>query len=703
MVAAVVVGVGLFTVPGARAATTVTQPAVPAAALASELRTSPLAERIGAPALWARGATGAGIVIGVLDSGVLASHVELRGRVLAGYDAATGGLDTGDATGHGTHVAALLAGARDGRGIAGVAPDAWLLPVRVLGGQGATDAVLSGGIRWAASRAAILNLSLASPGPIARDAIRDAVADGRLVVIAAGNRGAANPDWPARFARESWANGPAVRGAMIAVGAVDANNVIAASSNRAGDTAAWFLVAPGVNVTSAAASGDADYARLSGTSMAAPAVSGAAALLQSLWPRLTANEVASLLLVTARDLGARGTDPVYGRGLLDVEAALKPVGTLMTQGTNGTVSLAASALRLTPATVGLGQAMQRAGLEVVALDAYRRDFTADLGSRVTAPLPQQVNRAFDAMDRRLARTEQSMPGGVRLTMQPGDAFALSGRDAFGEFAFGAGAQAREWFGLAAGRDVAALANPFAALAPRGALMARAVSVSDTTFKAGLLGGSTTESSGLGWTQVEATTTLIEASHRVSDALAVSATWSRSVEQGAWLGAVGTGAFAAEGVVRTDAVQVGAAWTVVPGQVLAATWALGRTPAHRAGGVLERVSASTSDAASVAWLHTGAFVTNDTVSMSVSQPMRTRSGEAQAVLQVGVDADGAPGTASRSIGLAPSGRERVVEFAWQAPLSRVSAIGTALAVRMQPNHDAAAGVDTLVAVRYRRVY
>ena len=185
----------------------------------------------------------AGPTVGLIDTGVRTSHVDLRGIVQSGYNAIDGSTDTRDLVGHGTHVAGTLAIN------AGIGSSLTILPVQIFSNAGgATDASLSAGLNWASSRAGILNLSLSAGAPVAGAAIRDAVAKGALVVVAAGNRGASQPDWPARFAVQSWANGAQARGAVIAVGAVDANNRIADFSNRAGDTAQWFLVAPGVEV-----------------------------------------------------------------------------------------------------------------------------------------------------------------------------------------------------------------------------------------------------------------------------------------------------------------------------------------------------------------------------------------------------------------------------------------------------------------------
>jgi hypothetical protein len=95
--------------------------------------------------------------------------------------------------------------------------------------------------------------------------------------------------------------------------------------------------------------------------------------------------------------------------------------------------------------------------------------------------------------------------------------------------------------------------------------------------------------------------------------------------------------------------------------------------------------------------------DDALSLSVSQPMRTRSGDARAVVQTGLDADGSALLGTTAYSLVPDGRERIAEIGWRAPLGRASSIGAAVARRWQPNHDARAEADTLVALRYRLVF
>src|SRR5207249_2159422 len=161
--------------------------------------------------------------------------------------------------------------------------------------------------------------------------------------------------------------------------AVDANNNIASFSNRAGDTAAWFLVAPGVRVASTYLNNQ--YAYMSGTSVSTPIVSGAAALIKQLWPTLRADQVANILFITATDLGAPGIDAVYGRGLLNVEKALQPVGTVTTSTWNGkTIKVLDTAAKPSAATSKLWSLAASGALQVVGLDDFKRDFKVDLGA-----------------------------------------------------------------------------------------------------------------------------------------------------------------------------------------------------------------------------------------------------------------------------------------------------------------------------------
>ena len=272
---------------------------------------------VNAPAAWAT-ATGTGVVVAVVDSGS-GPHPDLDANLLPGSDLRTGsgGLDGSDigAIGHGTHVAGTIAAvAGNGIGIAGVAPGAKILPLRILGPEGAgTTRDLAIAIAAAvAAGARIVNLSLGSlnEDPRVTSAIADATARNVLVVAAAGNDGpSGSPKWPA-FSDLS-----------LAVTALDRDGNPAASGQRG---AYIDIGAPGVAILSTVpvALRGREYEAQSGSSMAAAFVSGTAAILVSIKPDLAVQELREILLATARDVGAPGRDDATGFGMVDAAAAV---------------------------------------------------------------------------------------------------------------------------------------------------------------------------------------------------------------------------------------------------------------------------------------------------------------------------------------------------------------------------------------------
>jgi subtilisin family serine protease len=263
------------------------------------------------------------VTVAVVDTGVDAAHEDLAGVVLPGWDAIAGapGADT-DVYGHGTHVAGTIAAlAGNGLGGSGAAAGVRILPVRVLDDEGqGWSSTIADGIRWAADHgASVINLSLGGTTP---SAVYDAAVDyavnvrGAVVVASAGNDyQSGNPtEYPA-----------AVAGA-IAVGASTA------SGNRASfsSTGPWLaLSAPGTSILAPCPAGDgicdgsvSGYARLSGTSMAAPFVSAAAALVRAARPDASPALVRAWLTSTATDAGAPGRDDEFGAGILDPSRAM---------------------------------------------------------------------------------------------------------------------------------------------------------------------------------------------------------------------------------------------------------------------------------------------------------------------------------------------------------------------------------------------
>jgi serine protease len=259
--------------------------------------------------------TGAGVTVAVLDTGVSASHPDLAGQVLTGYNAFTGTTGTSsDVHGHGTHVSGTIAAiAGNGIGVAGVAPNVKILPVKVLQDDGGgTSTSAAQGIVWAADHGAqVISMSLGGGYSQSYDnAIAYARSKNVVVVASAGN--SRQQGSPVMY--------PGASPGAIAVAATDSSDTVAYFSNAGSYV---DVAAPGVNILSTVP-GDS-YGYKSGTSMAAPHVSALAALLLGKNPALTPDQVEQAMESTAKDLGATGRDNDYGYGRVDAVAALNAV------------------------------------------------------------------------------------------------------------------------------------------------------------------------------------------------------------------------------------------------------------------------------------------------------------------------------------------------------------------------------------------
>ena len=264
---------------------------------------------VSAPAAWDT-TVGTGTTIAIVDTGIDISHPDLSDRIVAGYNTLTDSSDAMDDNGHGTHMAGIAAatGFND-LGIIGVAPNAWLMPIKSLDSTGAgTYADIAQGIVYATDHGAqVINLSLggAVDSSTLSTAVTYALDHGVVLVAAAGNDGFSVRAYPAAY--------PGV----IAVAATDIGDSAATFSNYG----SWIsLAAPGVGILTTDISGG--YSDSTGTSPASPFVAGAAALVLSLNPQLQPQEVAAILDLASDDLGAPGVDPHFGWGRLNVERAV---------------------------------------------------------------------------------------------------------------------------------------------------------------------------------------------------------------------------------------------------------------------------------------------------------------------------------------------------------------------------------------------
>jgi subtilisin family serine protease len=321
--------------------------------------------QIGAPAAWQAGYTGAGTTIAVVDSGIDATHPDLAGRVSEAVNFTA--TPDGDQFGHGTHVASIAAA---------VAPDARIVDAKACTPGSCTEAQIVAAMAWAAPRAQVVNMSLSGPDFPEIDPVEAAVnelsaAHGTLFVASAGNGG------PVRS--------PATADAALGVGAVDRTDAVAGFSSygpRISDLAIKpDLAAPGVDIVAAQAAGTEmgqptgdGHVAASGTSMSAPHVAGAVAVLRQRHPDWTGERLKAALMGSAEPVGE-----VFqtGAGRVDVARAV-------------TQDVTAS-----PPSVSFGLAMWPHEDDQVSSQkvTYRNDGPAEVVLDVAAPAPFTVTPA----------------------------------------------------------------------------------------------------------------------------------------------------------------------------------------------------------------------------------------------------------------------------------------------------------------------
>lgn len=290
------------------------------------------------------GLDGSGVGICVVDTGVHPTHEQLTGRVVGFFDAVNGRTAAYDDQGHGTHVAAIAAGAGPTE-YRGVAPAASIYAAKVLSSSGTgSDSQVIAGVDWCTDQPGVqvISMSLGDTAPSdgtdpLSNAVNAAVVGGDVVVVAAGNSG----DGPRTI------NAPGVAANVITVGAAADHSApvgtarhddgiwLAAFSSRGpalrpnnGTATKPDVTAPGVTVTAARYGTTNGYTTMSGTSMATPFVAGAAALALEADPGTAPLDLKAAVMATAADRGAVGTDNEWGAGLLDVRALVDAVAPL---------------------------------------------------------------------------------------------------------------------------------------------------------------------------------------------------------------------------------------------------------------------------------------------------------------------------------------------------------------------------------------
>ncbi|MBH0156771.1 S8 family serine peptidase [Fictibacillus sp. 5RED26] len=247
------------------------------------------------------------VVVAVLDGGVQVSHPDLKGKIVKPYNAVTK-KTTFPPDDHATHVAGIIGASFNKTGIAGIAPNIKIMPVNVFTGEMANTADIIRGIVYAAdSGADIINFSMGGYGenyPL-KSAVNYARSKGVILIAAAGNDHTAERTYPATYP-----------------------GVLSISSSDKADEISWFtnygdyidFAAPGEQIYSTVS--NSKYMYMDGTSMAAPVVSGTAALMLSKNPLLSENDLRDLFIKSSTDLGGKGWDLYYGYGRINIDKAV---------------------------------------------------------------------------------------------------------------------------------------------------------------------------------------------------------------------------------------------------------------------------------------------------------------------------------------------------------------------------------------------
>ncbi len=714
-----------------------------------EVRRSDGPEFHGAVEAWRDGFTGEGSAIAIIDTGIDINSPEFAGRILPASRSVAGDASFEAEDDHGTNVALIAAAALNDLGVVGIAYEAGIIALRadqpgscndntdeVLDGCRFLDTDIAEGVDAAvAAGAAVVNISLggSAPSRTLREAVSRAAAAGLVIVVAAGNDGDStdagldpdNPDPLARGLLEAGGNN------VIIVGSVDEDGVISGFSNRAGELGASFLLARGEEVCCVYEDGEILVETIdgqqfvtvfSGTSFAAPQVSGAVALLAQAFPNLSGEEIVELLLDTARDGGLPGTDPIYGSGILDIAAAFRPQGTTSLAGTGRILHTGDELAIASPA---MGDALAGADASLLVTDRYGRAFSTDIANRqqaaarqpaLTAALTPKARSLSGSAGGKVALAFAIEDTAIGTTSTPLRELTLTGAEADAARVLAATAALRAGrtdIGFGFQQEAGSLAASFAGADRPAFFVAPSArnqhgfglaSDSSIALRHDLDGLGVSAFAGRGevllssWRRVGgavldtregfAASTIGVAFDFDAEPVKARIGLTHLDESRTVLGAYLHDSLGARGA-RTFYVDAGLSATL--GRLQFALDLRGAQTALRGAGQVTDGSLLSSAWSLDAGL-TGLWQTDDRLTVRLAQPLRVEHGGLELSLPTGFNYAAEQAVFSQQfIGLSPSGRELVAELGWQGKLLAGDA-RTGVFYRRQPGHIAGGPSD-----------
>lgn len=741
-----------------------------------------------AASAYRRGFTGKGITVGLLDTGVDTTHFEMQGRIApgGGYDFVNntaGQPSPSDLFAHGTQVAGVIAANRNFIGMHGVAYDATILPVRVFNKTGgaistsfaaAIDYVTNSGTRilngsygpddnWHRLSESRGHQIVTSFDLSEGAAYQRAAAAGVILVFPTGNAYdiapgvGSNPTGPGflPFISPSHANiTGAANGAYrdeagnvlstadfsslasmtIAVAGVDKNNTILGFSNRCGVAKDWCMVAPAVDIFTTTVGGQ--YAVVTGTSYAAPQVSGAVAILKQEFPNLSPQQIIQRLFATATDLGAPGVDDVYGHGLINLAAASSPLGAVGIS-TTGLVdgprySLENSSLHYGKA-FGANSALAFAGEQVGFSDSYGAVFSISAANLIhssadTFDAAQAVFKFDRAPERQEIQVDDGLTigfsarnnddneslltgdapkdksdigtqfSGLNMTQKISDTTeaSLHYRDAE-SLSLGFTENDRARYDRAINKD--AMMNPYAAFTSKGyASILKTEALGATIRVAGFYGHDYDNEAAQNFgSQVEAAYKLAKGSEAYFSVGSL-------FEENSVLGTAGNGAFAFGSGTTTLFTGIGTKLALDEKTTFRATGYVGYTdPSLADDSLITQASGLITTSFNMGVERRGIAQKEDTLSFGLSQPLRVESGNMNINMPVAFDFD-----TNRMVmepvnqNLTAQGREMDMEVNYAFPIEKNEKITTGIMYRMDAGHVAGQD-DALGVVRWSKKF
>ena len=687
---------------------------------------------------YARGGTGEGIVIGVLDSGLDQTHPEFAGRIApGGFDFVAGTPAVTDPNSHGTHVSGIAAASRNDSGMHGVAYNAQILPIRIGNADGSialSDTEMAAAMdRAVSNNSRILNNSWGSSIPIVARSRSDieasmpnelaawgrAIANDVVVVFATGNDFATQPSvrsgLPHRF--------PEYQALWLAAMAVELDGGDPFYSNACGVAAAWCLAAPGGGITagnpgvlSTVPVAQGSFGRKSGTSMAAPHVSGAVAVLMDLFPELTAQQIVARLLETADKTGIYANSAIFGQGLLDLDAATQPIGVaivLTGETTRGTAHrLDASRVQLGAAFGdGLQQSLQ--GAKLAVFDKYHAAFVVDLGALVQiADSRTDVGAVLERF--RTVDEEIVLGDGLSMRMRFAGGEASGGDPSITELSLAAEIGANSdavfnynkhpatSFGLhGAGRiDRSLVASdgaffaPYLSFADQGYNMATGTTVPGLgTLRFGSFFGQSDAGTG------EAFGSIAELAVSIGSVGEMSLQMGSVTERDTLLGSQTTGAFATDGAPTLFGGVTGEVELNETVSIVGSYFAGISAPRPGTGSLFSEISPIHSNAFSLGLIAEDVGFVGSKAGFVVNQPLRVSRAEAKLSLATGRTQSGTVLRQDFDADLEPGGREMDLEVYYEAPLGERTTIGASTMLRIEPGHVRDAEPEGVLLLRF----